>query len=267
MISINKRCLTAALFLSVATLTTAHADAIKSIKITGNKRVESETILSHSPLKVGNEFDAALMDQALKELFATGYFTDVHVSREGTTLIIDVLENPIINRIAFEGNSKLKDDKLTEEVQLRPREVLSRPKIQAAQQRILELYRRMGRFNAVVEPKIIKLEQSRVDLVFEINEGDVTYVRKINFIGNKHLSASKLEAALLTKRYKFYRFFASDDTLDPDRFTADQQLLRQYYYDNGFPDFRLISAVSELSPDHKDFYLTFAIEEGERYTF
>jgi outer membrane protein insertion porin family len=245
----------------------AYADKVAAIKIQGNKRIESETILSYIPFKTGSEFDSTAMDQALKDLFATGYFTDVKVIREGDTLVIDVMENPIINRIAFEGNSKLKDDKLTEEIQLRPREVLSRTRIQTAQQRILDLYRRMGRYNATVEPKVIRQEENRVDLVFEINEGDVTYVRKINFIGNKNFSSSKLESALLTKSYKFYRFFAYDDTYDSDRFNADQQLLRQFYYDHGFPDFRLISANAELSQDHKDFYLTFTIDEGEKYTF
>ena len=131
--------------------------------------------------------------------------------------------------------------------------MLSRTKIQAAQQRILEIYRRLGRFDATVEPKVIRLEENRVDLVFEINEGEVTYVRKINFIGNKHFSSSRLEDQLYTKRNKWYRLWASDDTFDPERFTADQQNLQIYYNDMGYPDFRLISAVAELSPDHKDF--------------
>jgi len=243
------------------------AETIQAIQVTGNKRIETETIISNLSLKVGDSYDDLRLNQALKDLFATGYFADVHIHRSGNTLIVEVIENSLINRISFEGNSKLKDDKLTEEIQLRPREVLSRTKIQAAQQRILEIYRRMGRFDATVEPKVIRLEENRVDLVFEINEGEVTYVRKINFIGNKHFTSSRLEDQLYTKRQRWYRLWASDDTFDPDRFTADQQNLQQYYLDMGFPDFRLISAVAELSPDHKDFYLTFTIEEGERYTF
>jgi outer membrane protein insertion porin family len=256
-----------ALALSVHTITPACAETIESIQIEGNKRIESDTVISNLPLKVGDSFDAVQMNQALKDLFATGYFADVHIKRSGRTLVVDVTENSIINRISFEGNSKLKDDKLTEEIQLRPREVLSRNKIQAAQQRILEIYRRMGRFDATVEPKVIRLEENRVDLVFEINEGEVTYVRKINFIGNKHFTSSRLEDQLYTKRKRWYRLWASDDTFDPDRFTADQQQLQQYYFDMGYPDFRLISAVAELSPDHKDFYLTFTVDEGQAYTF
>ncbi|MCX7338724.1 MAG: outer membrane protein assembly factor BamA [Alphaproteobacteria bacterium] len=240
---------------------------IKGIKIIGNQRVESETIYSYLSLKAGDAFNQGKMDQALKDLFLTGYFSDVHVYREGQSIVIKVDENPIINRVAFEGNNKLKDDVVLQEIRLRPREVLSRTRIQEAQQRILEIYRRMGRFGAKVDPKIIKLPENRVDLVFEINEGAVTYVRSVQFVGNKHFASKKLEEQLLTKRTRWYRFFAVDDVYDPDRFIADQQSVRKFYYDNGYPDFRIISAIAELSPDQKDFYLTFTVAEGELYHF
>lgn len=264
---IKTRSFVLGLTLSTTLAAVALADTIQGIQVTGNKRIETETVISNLPLKVGDSFDDLQLNQALKDLFATGYFADVQIRRAGGKLIIEVIENSLINRISFEGNSKLKDEKLTEEIQLRPREVLSRTKIQSAQQRILEIYRRMGRFDATVEPKVIRLEENRVDLVFEINEGEVTYVRKINFIGNKHFTSSRLEEQLFTKRYRWFRLWASDDTFDPDRFTADQQNLQQYYFDMGYPDFRLVSAVAELSPDHKDFYLTFTVEEGEKYTY
>ena len=264
---IKTRSFVLGLTLSTTLAAVALADTIQGIQVTGNKRIETETVISNLPLKVGDSFDDLQLNQALKDLFATGYFADVQIRRAGGKLIIEVIENSLINRISFEGNSKLKDEKLTEEIQLRPREVLSRTKIQSAQQRILEIYRRMGRFDATVEPKVIRLEENRIDLVFEINEGEVTYVRKINFIGNKHFTSSRLEEQLFTKRYRWFRLWASDDTFDPDRFTADQQNLQQYYFDMGYPDFRLVSAVAELSPDHKDFYLTFTVEEGEKYTY
>lgn len=264
---IKTRSFVLGLTISTTLAAVALADTIQGIQVTGNKRIETETVISNLPLKVGDSFDDLQLNQALKDLFATGYFADVQIRRAGGKLIIEVIENSLINRISFEGNSKLKDEKLTEEIQLRPREVLSRTKIQSAQQRILEIYRRMGRFDATVEPKVIRLEENRVDLVFEINEGEVTYVRKINFIGNKHFTSSRLEEQLFTKRYRWFRLWASDDTFDPDRFTADQQNLQQYYFDMGYPDFRLVSAVAELSPDHKDFYLTFTVEEGEKYTY
>ncbi|HLD95676.1 MAG TPA: outer membrane protein assembly factor BamA, partial [Alphaproteobacteria bacterium] len=154
-----------------------------------------------------------------------------------------------------------------EEVQIRPREVLSRSKIQTAQQRILEIYRRMGRFGATVEPKIIRQEDNRVDLIFEINEGDVTFIQKINFIGNKHFKTAKLQAALSSKVTRWYNFLATNDVFDPDRFNVDQDAVRNYYFSRGYPDFQILSAVAELSPDKKGFYLTFTVDEGNLYTF
>ena len=240
---------------------------LQNISIQGNQRIESETILSYLPIKAGEVLNQEKLDQCLKDLFATGYFIDVHVQQQGHNLVIKVEENPIINQVVFEGNSKLKDDVIEQEVRLRPREVLSRTRIQEAQQRILEIYRRMGRFGAQVEPKIIKLPENRVDLVFEINEGEVTYVRSIQFVGNKHFSSKKLEEQLLTKRARWYRFFAVDDVYDPDRFIGDQQALRKFYSDQGYADFRILSAVAELSPEQKDFYLTFTLDEGQLYHF
>ena len=174
---------------ALVSASTVMAGTVKSLNVTGNKRIETQTVLSYIPLKPGASFDQSTIDQALKDLYATGYFADVQIHDQSGQISIELTENAVIHKVVFEGNSKVKDDKLTEEVQLRTREVLSRPKVQAAQQRILEIYRRMGRYAATVEPKIIKLEDNRVDLVFEINEGDVTYVRKINFVGNKNIEA------------------------------------------------------------------------------
>ncbi len=261
--------ITSALLLSLSTLSMVCAEtiSIQRITISGNKRIESDTILSYIRIKPGQTATDDDVNQALKELFATGFFNDVKVSVEGDNLVVSVEENPIINRIAYEGNSKLKEEQLKEEIQLRPREVLSRTKIQAAQQRILEMYRAMGRFAATVEPKIIQLDDNRCDVVFEIHEGETTYVRKINFIGNKHYSQSKLKDALITKEYRWFRFFANDDTFDPMRFNADQQSLRQYYYDHGHPDYQQIAAVAEITPDYNSYYLNFSIDEGKAYTF
>lgn len=256
-----------ATLLFAALISSTTAAPLKGIRIEGNQRIESETIHSYIPIKVGEEFSPNQLDESLKALHATGYFTDVHVSNDGDTMVVKVEENPIINRIAYEGNSKLKDDVIQQEIKFRPREVLSRARIQEAQQRVLEIYRRMGRFGARVEPKIIKLPENRVDLIFEIDEGAVTYVRKITFIGNKHIPSKKLEEQLNSKRTRWYRFFAVDDVYDPDRFMADQQALRKFYYDNGYPDFRIITAHAELSPDQKDFFFTFHVEEGEKYDF
>ncbi len=238
---------------------------IKQITVQGNQRVEPETIRSYMSVAEGDPFDDAKIDKSLKSLFATGLFADVAIHREGDTLVVRVVENPIINRVAFEGNHKVKSDQLQTEVQLKPRSVYTRTKVQNDVKRILDIYRRNGRFAATVDPKIIELPQNRVDLVFEISEGPATYVTRINFVGNKEYSDSNLREVLQTKEERWYRFLSSDDTYDPDRVNYDRELLRRHYLRHGFADFRVISTVAELSPDREEFFLTFTIEEGERY--
>jgi outer membrane protein insertion porin family len=255
------------ILLSGLSINALYSENVKKIVVKGNKRVEYETVKSYLPIKIGEELTEEKTDDSLKALFDTGYFEDVQVIGKGGILEIEVKENPIVNQISYEGNSHLKDDQLEKEISIRPRKILSKTDIQNAQQRILEMYRRTGRFNAKVDPKIIKLDNNRVNLIFEITEGGVSNIQKIIFIGNKAFSASKLEDQLLSKSWKFWRFFATDDVFDPDRFMADQQVLRQFYANNGHPDFRIISAVSELSTDRTEFYLTFTIEEGDYYQF
>ena len=240
---------------------------ISEVRIEGTQRVEPETVRSYMLVQPGDPFDTDRIDRSLKSLFATGLFADVTLRREGDALIVRVVENPIINRIAFEGNHKLSDQTLESEVQLKPRVVYTRTKVQSDVKRILDLYRRNGRFAATVEPKIIPLEQNRVDLVFEIDEGPVTGVRSINFVGNRQFSASRLREVIQTRESRWYRFFSSDDNYDPDRLTYDRELLRKFYLSEGYADFRVVSAVAELTPARDGFFITFSIEEGERYRF
>ena len=238
---------------------------IQVISVEGNKRIEADTVRSYLSVGIGDPFDPARINGSLKSLFATGLFADVNMRRQGATLVVSVVENPIINRLAFEGNRRIKDDILTAEVQLRPRVVYTRTKVQSDVTRILEIYRRSGRFAASVEPKVIQLKQNRVDIIFEISEGDVTGIRKINFVGNEKFTDDDLREAIQTKETRWYRFLTSDDTYDPDRLTFDRELLRRYYLKRGYADFRVVSAVAELSRDRKDFFVTFTVEEGARY--
>ena len=240
---------------------------IAEIRIEGTQRVEPETVRSYLKVQPGDAFDADLIDKSLKSLFATGLFADVNLRRDGDALIVKVVENPVINRIAFEGNSKLSDDTLNQEIQLKPRTVYTRTKVQSDVKRILDLYRRSGRFAARVEPKIIPLEQNCVDLVYEIDEGPSTGIRSINFVGNRLFTASRLREVIQTKELRWYRFFSSDDNYDPDRLTYDRELLRKFYLSEGYADFRVVSAVAELTPQRDGFFVTFTIEEGERYKF
>ncbi|MBO0735826.1 MAG: outer membrane protein assembly factor BamA [Alphaproteobacteria bacterium] len=240
---------------------------ISDIRIEGSQRIEPETIRSYLLVQAGEPWDDEAIDRSLKALFATGLFADVNMSRAGNTLVVRVVENPIINRIAFEGNNKIDEKALTAEIQLRPRVVYTRSRVQNDVNRILDLYRRHGRFGATVEPKVIQLTENRVDLVFEINEGEYTGVRSINFVGNHQFSDSKLRGIIQTKESRWYRFLTSDDSYDPDRLTYDRELLRRFYLTQGYADFRVVSADAELTPNRDGFIITFTVDEGERYRF
>lgn len=241
--------------------------SIRSIVVEGNKRIEARTVQSYLLLEPGDAFDPDRIDLSLKTLFATNLFADVSIDRRGDDLVVRVVENPIINRVIFEGNRALKDDKLREEIQAAPRGVFTAARVQTDVQRVLEMYRRSGRFAAKVEPKYKPLEQNRVDLIFEITEGPVTGVRAINFIGNEEYSDSRLRSEIVTRQSRFWRFFSSNDNYDAGRLEFDREQLREFYQNNGYYDFRVTSAVAELTPDQKDFYVTFTVDEGRQYDF
>jgi outer membrane protein insertion porin family len=240
---------------------------IHSIAVRGNQRLEPETIRAYANLSPGQTYTAASLDQALKDLYATQLFADVTITGAETgDLVISVRENPVINRIILEGNKRLKDDKITPEIKLAPRQIFTRSAVRSDVDRILELYRRQGRFAARVEPKIVQLDQNRVDVVFEIYEGDLAKVRAINILGNDHFSDERLRKEMYTRQTGgLLGFLKSNDTYDPDRLAADQQKLRAYYLTQGYADFRVVQALAELTPDRRDFVITYVVEEGPRY--
>ncbi|MGC6511357.1 MAG: outer membrane protein assembly factor BamA [Parvibaculales bacterium] len=242
-------------------------DAIAFIRVEGSQRVEAETVMSYLSLEVGMRPAPELIDKSLKSLFKSGLFADVTITREDDGLLVSVVENPIVNRIIFEGNNKLEEDKLTEESTLRPRQVYTRSKVQDDVAHFVELYQRAGRFSARIEPKVIQLPQNRVDVVFEIDEGEVTKIRSINFLGNKAFDDDRLREEVSSKESRWYKFFASGDKYDPDRVNYDRELLRRFYLGRGFADFRVISSVAELTRDGKEFFITFNVEEGNIYSF
>jgi len=243
----------------------AGSGTVEIIAVQGSQRIEPATIRTYVTIREGDPFDPVRIDRSIKNLFATGLFADVGITRQGNTLLIRVVENPIINRVSLEGNDKIKDEDLDKEIQLRPRIVYTRTKVQQDVEKILELYRRKGRFAARVEPKVIELPQNRVDVVFEITEGSPTYVRTINFVGNDAFDDDELRDLILTREERWWRFFTSNDTYDPDRMNYDRELLRRHYTANGYADFEVISAVAELAPNRENFYMTFTVKEGPRY--
>ncbi len=241
--------------------------AIRRIVVEGNQRIEPATITSYMLVRPGDTFDAERIDLSLKTLFATGLFADVQIEQRGADLVVSVIENPIINRVIFEGLRTLDEDDLEDEVQARPRSVFTPARAQADVQRIVEVYRRAGRFAAQVTPQVRELDQNRVDLIFEVDEGPVTGVRDINFIGNEEFSDRTLRDAIVTAESSWWNFFSSNDNYDPDRLEYDREQLRQFYNNRGYADFRVVSAVAELTPDQRDFFITFTLDEGVRYEF
>jgi outer membrane protein insertion porin family len=246
----------------------AGSGIVRQIAVTGSQRLEPDTVRSYVKLQPGEPYSRESLDQALKDLYATELFADVQIRDEGNgNLNIVVRENPVINRIVLEGNKRLKEDKIRPEIRLAPRQIFTRSKARADVARIIELYRRQGRFAATVEPKMVNLDQNRVDIVFEISEGAKSKVRKINIIGNEKFSDGRLRGEMATKQTGLTKIFSSGTSYDPDRLAYDQQKLRQFYLTNGYADFRVVSAIAELTPDKRDFIITYVVEEGERYKF
>ena len=242
---------------------------VRSIAVSGNQRLEPETIRAYANLAPGQSYSAQTLDQALKDLYATQLFADVTITGAETgNLVISVRENPVINRIVLEGNKRLKDDKILPEIKLAARQIFTRSAARADVERILELYRRQGRFAARVEPKIVQLDQNRVDVVYEIFEGDLAKVQRINVLGNNSFDDERLRKEMFTRQAGgLLGFLKSNDTYDPDRLAADQQKLRAFYLTQGYADFRVVSALAELTPDRRDFVITYVVEEGPRYKF
>lgn len=240
---------------------------VREIRVVGNRRVEPETVKSYLTFTVGQRYDSYKGDESFKALFATGLFQDVRIDMKGSTVVITLVENPIINQVAFEGNKDIKDDTLSTEVQLKPRAIYTRARVQSDVQRILDVYRRSGYYAAQVDAQVITLDNNRVDLVFEISEGPETKVVSINFIGNEAFSDSELRGVITTSETSLLDFLKPTSVYDPDRFNLDRELLRRYYMKSGYADMRVVSAVADLDREGKGFFLTFTVEEGPLYRF
>lgn len=242
------------------------------VAIQGNQRVEDSTIMAYLGLAEGSDYTDTSLAAALKSLFATGFFADARIIPAVTSggrvnLTVSVVENPVINEIAFEGNKAVEDKDLEPELELRARAVYTRTKLQADVKRLLDIYRRGGRYSAQITPKVIKLDQNRVNLVYEIQEGPVAQVDKVSFIGNNNFDSTTLRKIIRTEESRWYKFLSSDDKYDPERLQYDQELLRRYYTSEGFADFQVKSAYAELSPAKDSFNITFTLDEGQKYTF
>jgi outer membrane protein insertion porin family len=243
----------------------AAAQTADTIVVEGNRRVEAETVRSYFRPGPGGQLDQAAIDEGLKALVATGLFQDVRVNRAGGHIVVSLVENAVIGRVAFEGNKKIKDEQLSAEVQSKPRGTYSRAMVQSDTLRIAEIYRRSGRYDVRVTPEIIEQPSNRVDLVFTVEEGAKTGVKSVEFIGNSAYSAARLRDVIKTHESNLLSFLGNNDIYDPDRVEADRDLIRRFYLKNGFADAQIVAALTEYDPDKKGFLVTFKIEEGQQY--
>ena len=245
----------------------AQAVREQSVIVRGNRRIETETILSYMNLRAGQTVTAEDLNRSVRALFDTGLFRDVQIVPQANQLVVEVVENPSINEIAFEGNDSLSDENALQIISLRPRLPFTVSAAEADAQALIEVYRRTGRFGAEVEPVIIERPDNRVDLIFEIIEGDLTGVSAIDFVGNQQFSDRRLRGVVETSETGLLSQFFSSDVYDPDRLELDKELLRQYYFDRGYADFTVLSATAELAPERDGFFITFTVDEGPQYTF
>src|SRR5436305_2120100 len=243
----------------------AAAQNVASIQVEGNRRVEAATIRSYFKPGPSGRLDQGKIDDGLKALIETGLFQDVKINQAGGRLVVTVIENPVIGRVAFEGNKKVKDEQLSAEIQSKPRGTLSRPMVQSDAQRIAEIYRRSGRYDVRVNPEIIEQPNNRVDLVFTITEGSKTGVKSVDFIGNVAFSSYRLRDVIKTRESNILSFLGGADVYDPDRVEADRDLIRRFYLKNGYADVQVVAALTEYDPEKKGFLVTFKIEEGQQY--
>lgn len=244
----------------------ASAMTLKKIEVDGLQRVEKSTVLSYLNLKENSSVSSDTLDIAFKRLYDTGLFSDINFdTTSGNVLKISVKENPVIGKRAFDGNDKIDDKILEKEVQLGPRSVYDKAKVQQDVQRILDVYRKTGRYSVSVEPKIIERDDNRVDLIYEIDEGATAKIDKINFLGNTHYTSTDLQDEIMSKESRWYRIFSAKENYDAEKMEYDKELLRRFYTNHGYADFAVRSAVAELSEDRKSFILTYSLDEGPRY--
>ncbi|WP_288951058.1 outer membrane protein assembly factor BamA [uncultured Paracoccus sp.] len=247
--------------------TPAAAYVFSNVRIEGNQRIEPQTILSYLDLPRGQDVSAGTLNDALQRLQSSGLFESVELVPSGGTLVVRVAEYPTINTIAFEGNKRLKDANLSEIVKSQSRRVYSPAQAEADAAAISQVYASQGRLAARVDPRIIRRSGNRVDLVFEIREGDVTEIERIGFVGNRAFSDRRLRNVLQTKQAGMLRTFIRRDTFAPDRVPVDEKLLTDFYRSRGYADFRVQAVAPELARERDAFYITFQIYEGPRYTF
>ncbi|MFC3072735.1 outer membrane protein assembly factor BamA [Shinella pollutisoli] len=255
---------------SVATLvsaTAAEAAVIRSIQVRGAERVSAETVKANVTIVPGKNFTNADIDASVRRLFSTGYFSDVRIAVSGSTLVVTVNENQLINQVVFNGNRKIKDDKLRGVVRSQSLGPYSETTIEADIQAIRDAYAAIGRSDATVTTQVHPLGNGRVNLAFVVNEGDRTKIGNINFVGNQAYSNSRLESVIITKESGIFSWLTRKDVYSEDKLRADEEALRQFYFNHGYADFRVLSSEAVLDESTNEYTITFTVDEGQRYNF
>jgi outer membrane protein insertion porin family len=253
--------------LQLSAISVAEAAVVSRIEVRGNRRVDAETIRNNVNIRPGRNFGAADIDEAVKRLFSTGLFSDVRISQSGSSLVVTVDEYAIVNQVLFQGNKKIKDADLARQIQLQPRNSFSDSLMAADADTIRQAYARIGRDDATVTPQVVELGDSRVNVVFNIQEGGRTKIASIEFEGNSAYSDSRLRDVVSTKRSGLLSFLSRNDIYDEDRLRADEELLRRFYYNHGYADFRVVSSHGELDEASNSYRVSFTVDEGRRYRF
>ena len=243
----------------------AYSATISQISLEGGQRVDRETILAYMQIQQGDQFDSEKIDGSIKALFQTGLFSDVRIIKRGSALIVQIVENPLINLVNFEGNSEIDDDTLLKEVDVKERMIYTKARVQSDTRRILALYQTKGFYNVRVTPQLIRLPENRVNLAFVISENGKTIVSAINFVGNNVFGSGTLRSQMITKQKTWWNPFLRNDTYDADRLNYDTELIRRYYLKHGYADIQVVSADARLTPDGATFEINITLEEGPRY--
>ena len=253
--------------LTLASASVAEAAVIKNIDVRGASRTGADAVRDNITIKPGQNFSSADIDASVKQLYATGYFSDVHISVSGASLVISVKENQLVNAVVFNGNRKIKDDKLQGIVQTHAAGPYSEEQVQSDVKTIKDAYAAIGRNDVTVTTQTYPVAQGRVNLAFVINEGDRTKIAKINFSGNQAYGDGRLASVISTKRSNFLSFLTRKDVYNADKQHADEDTLRQFYYNHGYADFHIVSSDATLDEQTNEYTLNFNVDEGPRYTF
>jgi len=247
--------------------TAAEAAVVSSIVVTGNTRIDAETVRTYVVIKPGRSFGSGEIDESVKALYGTGLFADVTISVSGSRLVVNVVENQIVNTVVIRGNKKIKNDVLLQLLQTEPRGVLTDAKLQGDVQRITDYYASQGRSEATVESIVTPLGDNRADVVFQINEGGRTAISRVSFVGNNAFSDSRLSSVVESKRRSVLTLLSRKDIFNEAKLAQDQEELRRFYMSNGYADFRVISVDWEFNEANDRYTVVFTVEEGPRYRF